>query len=80
MIVASSGGYGSEVNQGQWLCAESEMLARPLRVYSIGNYGVGAVEMVDWVKSIEKNNSPHKISLSEDLLIGGILPDCEPKS
>jgi hypothetical protein len=78
MIVASSGGYGSEVNQ--WLFAESERLARPLRVYSIGNYGVGAVEMVDWVKSIEKNNSPHKISLSEDLLIGEILPDCEPKS
>ncbi len=63
----SAGGYESEVNQGQWLFAESERLGRPLNLYSLGNYGVGAVEMVDWVKSIENKNSPHRFIVKRPL-------------
>jgi hypothetical protein len=55
----SAGGYGSEVKQGQWLLSESARLGRIINLYSVGNYEVGAVEMVDWVKSIENNNAPH---------------------
>jgi hypothetical protein len=55
----SAGGYGSEVKQGQWLLSESARLGRIIDLYSVGNYEVGAVEMVDWVKSIENNNAPH---------------------
>src|ERR1700733_13831830 len=63
----SAGGYASEVNQGQWLFAESERLGRPVSLYSVGDYGVGAVEMVDWVKSIEKKNAPHRFIMKRPL-------------
>jgi hypothetical protein len=39
----SAGGYESEVKQGQRLFAESESLHRPLNLYSLGSFGVGAV-------------------------------------
>jgi hypothetical protein len=63
----SAGGYEPEVNQGKWLYAESERVGRPLNLYSVGNYGVGAVEMIDWVKSIERNNSPHRFIVRRPL-------------
>jgi hypothetical protein len=66
-INLSAGGFGAEVNQAKWLLAESERLGRPLNLYSIGNYRAGALEMVDWVKSIENNNSPHRFSVKRPL-------------
>ena len=63
----SAGGYKSEVKQGQWLLAESERVGRPLNLYSLGSCGVGVVEMVDWVKSIEEKNSPHRFILKRPL-------------
>jgi hypothetical protein len=63
----SAGGYESEVNEGKWLFAESERLGRPINLYSLGNYAVGAVEMVDWVNSIDKKNSPHKFFVRRPL-------------
>ena len=63
----TAGSHESEVNQGKWLLAESERVGRPLNLYSLGNYGVGAVEMVDWVKSIEKKNSPPKFIVRRPL-------------
>jgi hypothetical protein len=63
----TTGGYGSEVNQGKWLYAESERLGRPLNLYSLGNYSVGEVEMVDWAKSIENTNSPHRFMVKRPL-------------
>jgi len=63
----SAGGYKSEVNQGKWLLAESERVGRPLNLYSLGSCGVGVVEMVDWVKSIEEKNSPHRFILKRPL-------------
>jgi hypothetical protein len=63
----SAGGYASEANQGQWLFAESERLGRPINLYSLGNYSVGAVEMVDWVKSIEKKNAAHRFIMKRPL-------------
>ena len=56
----STGGHATEVKQGKWLLAESARLAKPLNLYVLGNDGVGVVEMVDWVKSIEEKNSPHR--------------------
>lgn len=56
-INLSAGGYGSEAKQGQWLFAESERLGRPLNLYSLGEYGVGAVEMIDWQKSVENKST-----------------------
>jgi hypothetical protein len=56
----TTGKYQSEVDQGKWLFAESERLGRPLNLYSLGHYGVGVVVMVDWVKSVEKKNAPHR--------------------
>lgn len=53
----SAGEYESEVKQGKWLLAESEKLGRPLNLYTLGKYGEGVVEMVDWVKSIEKKQA-----------------------
>lgn len=63
----SAGGYASEVKQGQWLFAESERLGRPLILYALGNFGVGAVEMIDWVKSLEKNNLPGRFIVRRPL-------------
>jgi hypothetical protein len=54
----SAGSYAAEVRQGKWLLVQSQRLGRPLNLYSLGNYGAGAVEMVDFVKSIEKKDSP----------------------
>jgi hypothetical protein len=63
----SAGGYGSEVNQGQWLFAESERLGRPLNLYSLGDFGTGVVEMIDWVKSVEKKNLPGRFIVRRPL-------------
>jgi hypothetical protein len=63
----SAGGYESEVKQGQWLLAESERLHRPLNLYSLGSFGVGAVEMVDWVKSLEKKSLPGRFIVRRPL-------------
>jgi hypothetical protein len=63
----SAGGYASEANQGQWLFAESGRLGRPINLYAVGNYSVGAVEMVDWVNSIENKNSPHRFIMKRPL-------------
>jgi hypothetical protein len=63
----SAGGYGSEVDQGRWLFAESERLGRPLNLYALGNFGVGVVEMVDWVKSVEKGNLPGRFIVRRPL-------------
>jgi hypothetical protein len=63
----TAGGYKSEVNEGQWLLAESKRFGRPLNLYSLGNYNVGAVEMIEWVESIEKKNSAHKFIVRRPL-------------
>jgi hypothetical protein len=63
----SVGGYESEVKEGQWLFGESERLGRPLNLYSVGDFGVGAVEMVDWVKSIEKKSLPGRFIVRRPL-------------
>jgi hypothetical protein len=63
----SAGGYAEEVNQGKWLLAESERIGRPINLYSLGNFDVGAVEMVDWVQSIEKRASPQKFMVKRPL-------------
>jgi hypothetical protein len=55
----TAGGFAAEVVQGKWLLTESEKVGRPLNLYVIGNYRVGAVEMVDWVNSVEKRNVSH---------------------
>jgi hypothetical protein len=63
----TTGSYAAEVDQGKWLLAESKNLGRPLNLYSLGNYGEGVVEMVDWVKSIEKKNAPHRFVVRRPL-------------
>jgi hypothetical protein len=63
----SAGGFGPEVNQGQWLFAESERLGRPLNLYSLGAFGAGVVEMIDWVKSIEKKALPGRFLVKRPL-------------
>lgn len=63
----TAGSRGSEVNQGEWLLMESERLGRPLNLYSLGNFGTGAAEMVDWVKGIEKENAPHRFIVRRPL-------------
>jgi hypothetical protein len=63
----STGGYGAEVKQGEWLFAESEKMARPLNLYSLGTYGVGVVEMIDWVKSAEKKTLPERFVVKRPL-------------
>jgi hypothetical protein len=63
----TAGKYQSEVDQGKWLFAESERLGRPLNLYSLGHFGVGVVEMVDWVKSVEKKNAPHRFIVRRPL-------------
>ena len=66
-INLSAGGFASEAKQGQWLFAESERLGRPLNLYSLGNYGVGAVEMIDWEKSVETKSSPGRFVVRRPL-------------
>jgi hypothetical protein len=66
-INLSAGGYGSEAKQGQWLFAESERLGRPLNLYSLGVYGVGAVEMIDWEKSVENKSTPGRFFVRRPL-------------
>jgi hypothetical protein len=63
----SAGQYESEVTQGRWLFAESERLGRSINLYSLGNYGVGVVEMVDWVKSMERKNLPGRFIVKRPL-------------
>jgi hypothetical protein len=63
----TAGKYQPEVNQGKWLFAESERLGRPLNLYSLGKYGVGVVEMVDWVKSVEQQNASHRFIVRRPL-------------
>jgi hypothetical protein len=63
----STGGYGSEVSQGQWLLTESERLGRPINLYSLGELGAGVIEMEDWVHSIENQNAPHKFVVKRPL-------------
>jgi hypothetical protein len=63
----TAGGYTAEVNQGKWLLAESEKLGRPINLYSLGKYGEGVVEMVDWVKRIENKDSPARFIVRRPL-------------
>jgi hypothetical protein len=63
----TAGGYAAEVNQGKWLLAESEKLGRPINLYSLGKYGEGVVEMVDWVNSIENKDSPARFIVRRPL-------------
>jgi hypothetical protein len=66
-INLSAGGYASEAKQGQWLFAESERLGRPLNLYSLGGFGVGVVEMIDWEKSVENKSSPGRFIVRRPL-------------
>ena len=52
------GQYQDEVNMGIYLLDASEKNHRPINIYSIGNYRVGAVEMMDWIYSIKNNINP----------------------
>ena len=49
------------------MLAESETLGRPLILHSLGNYGVGEVEMVDLLTSIEKKEPQQRFIVKRPL-------------
>ena len=55
-INLSTGQFAYEVEVGQQLLSEAGRLGRPIKIYSIGNWRVGVVEMMDRVKTIETGN------------------------
>jgi hypothetical protein len=57
------GQYGDEVKMGQSLLQEAVKSERQITIYSIGNYRVGAVEMIDHVNSIENPAEPHHFTV-----------------
>jgi hypothetical protein len=54
-----TGQYSGEVKIGRSLLQEALKSDRQITIYSIGNFRVGAVEMIDWVNSIENPLEPH---------------------
>jgi hypothetical protein len=54
-----TGQYRDEVKIGRYLLQQALKKERQITIYSIGNYRVGAVEMIDWVNSIENPLEPH---------------------
>jgi hypothetical protein len=58
-----AGQYSDEVNMGQSLLLEAVKCGRQINIYSIGNYRVGAVEMIDWVNSIENPLESHHFNI-----------------
>jgi hypothetical protein len=54
-----TGQYSGEVKIGRSLLQEALKSERQITIYSIGNYRVGAIEMIDWVNSIENPLEPH---------------------
>ena len=58
-----TGQYQNEVKMGNYLLQEATSLERALRIYTIGNYRVGAVEMIDWVNSIEHEGQAHHFTI-----------------
>ena len=55
-INLSTGQFAYEVEVGRQLLSEAGRLGRPIKIYSIGNWRVGVVEMMDRVKTIETGN------------------------
>jgi hypothetical protein len=55
--------YQDEVKMGHYLLQEARKIQRPANIYSIGNYRVGAVEMIDWVNSIEHEVEAHHFTI-----------------
>ena len=58
-----SGQYLEGVNMGHFLIKESMKIQRPISIYSIGGWYVGAVEMIDWVNSIESLREPKHFTI-----------------
>ena len=58
-----AGQYRDEVKMGNYLLQKASLIQHPINIYSIGNYRVGAVEMIDWVNSIEHDGEGHHFTI-----------------
>jgi hypothetical protein len=58
-----AGQYRDEVKMGRSLLQEAVKSEHQITIYSIGNYRVGAVEMIDWINSIENPLESHHFTI-----------------